>query len=659
MEPAIPSGAELRAPAARPEPLRPLAPELPGRVQLRSAHLEEIWPAEVRHERLLGLVGMLVLWLGWLTDYFVVGLSPLGWRLLTLRFLSGLTALPLILATFSRRPPPWHLHARLLLIGGAPASMIVIFTLKPTHILVQGWAMVLAWAVLQVGIRAPLRWKALLGVITFAGYIAHLVFLLDRVGPSYARPNEILTVLIGGAVCLFALPLLPHRLAEGRFNEFVMRRRLQAEIDLREQRERALQVARAAAEAAERQARAQESRADAAAKEALEAVHKLEQEAKVLAQLYANMSHDLRTPMAGILGLVELLRETRLSEEQSGYIETIRASNQTLIALLNDVIDFSRIEDGKLPLAPTSVPLEDTLRAPADLLRVTCNRKGVALKLEIDPKLPRFATVDPARVQQILMNLLGNALKFTQSGGITVRAQPRAWSNRRGHLRVEVVDSGIGFSPEQGARLFQRFSQAEASTARKFGGSGLGLSICKGLVGLMSGSIGATSEPGQGACFWFEIPIEESAPPSDASELSELPAMRLLLAEDNPVNQMVISLMLKKLGQDVRVASDGDEALRLLTTERFDMAIMDMHMPLIDGDEVTRRLRSFSGRSSMTYIVALTAGATAEEQARYAEAGVDAIYTKPIDMDRLRRLLAKEGPRANVRVGARRVMCSA
>jgi CheY-like chemotaxis protein len=278
------------------------------------------------------------------------------------------------------------------------------------------------------------------------------------------------------------------------------------------------------------------------------------------------------------------------------------------------------------------------------------------MKLEFDPKLPRFALVDPARLQQILINLLGNALKFTQSGSVTLKAEPRLWAGRRGTLRVEVVDTGIGFSEEQGARLFQRFSQAEASTAQRFGGSGLGLSICKGLVTLMNGSIGATSEVGEGACFWFEIPIEESAPPSDGKELAHVPVMRVLLAEDNPVNQMVLSLMLQKLGQTVRVASDGQEALRLLTTERFDMAILDVQMPLMDGDEVTRRLRSLSGRSSMTYIVALTAGATAEQMDKYKAAGVDAVYTKPIDIDRLRRLLAKEGVRATVRVGARRAM---
>jgi signal transduction histidine kinase/ActR/RegA family two-component response regulator len=634
------------------EPALPAAPTPEETARLRRAHLEDIWPADARFERILAVVGALLLWVAWLTDYAIVGLSPRGALLLGLRILSGLLVVPLLVATFTRRPPRWLVPARLVVLGGAPAALIVIFTVKPTHILAQGWSVVLALTATQVAIRAPLRYKVSLGLATIAAYCAHLAFLVGRLGASYARPNEILTVLIAAVACVAIVPILPHRLAEQRFREFVMRRRLQAEIELRAERERALSSARADAERAEREAREQGARADAAAREAREALEKLEGEAAMRAELYANMSHELRTPMAGILGLVDLLRETGLTEEQLGYIETIRASNQTLIALLNDVIDFSRIEEGKLPLAPISAPLEDTLRAPADLLRVTCRRKGIELRIELDPRLPRFARVDPVRLQQILINLLGNAVKFTQQGSVTLRVGLRGWAERRGALRVEVLDTGVGFSREQGARLFQRFEQAEASTAQRFGGSGLGLSICKGLVALMGGAIGASGEPGGGACFWFEIPIEETAPPSDTGDLASVPAMRILLAEDNPVNQMVLSLMLKKLGQTVRVASDGEEALRLLTKERFDMAILDMQMPLLTGDEVTRRLRGLSGAAAITHVVALTAGASPEEEARCTAAGIDAFYTKPIDLDRLRRLLAREGARATVCVGA-------
>lgn len=602
---------------------------------------------------MLGLVALVGVLIGWISDYEALGLSRTSLWAMGVRLVAAASAAPLVIATFAARPPAWIDRAKLFFLAAFPTLIIAGMTLHPTSVSHQGWAMVATWALLQLTILAPLRAKLLTGAGTLAVFGAHLAYLSATAGDAYGTRAEMLTVLACAAPCVFALPWLPHRMEDRRMREMKVRVELEREMELRKEHERELTLAKEAAERAEREAKEQKARADAAAEEARKAMKNAEREAHLRSQLFANMSHDLRTPMAGILGLVDLMRGTKLTEEQAGYVETIRASNQTLLALLNDVIDFARIEEGKLPLALASVPLIDTLRSPADLLRVTAERKGLSIRVELDAALPRFARVDPSRVQQILLNLLGNALKFTEHGSVTLRATVKDWADRKGLLRVEVEDTGIGFTAAQKERLFQRFKQAEDGTAQRFGGSGLGLSICAGLVGLMSGRIGADSAPGKGATFWFEIPIEESVAPSGGQGLVEVPPMRILLAEDNPVNQMVLGLMLKKLGHAVIVASDGRQALRLLSEQRFDLAVMDMQMPVIDGDEVTRRLRRLSGGAALTYVVALTAAVTPEQQAQYKAAGVEAVYTKPIDMERLRQMLERESPRALARSGVR------
>ncbi len=622
--------------------------------ELKRRWIEDGWPQEARYERILSAIGLVGVVLGWFVDYQAMGVSSSSLVLLGARALTGLSALPLLIATFAFRPPAWLVRAKLLFVGGFPALLIVVLTLHPTHVNSQGWAMVVTWALLHTCILAPLKPKLALGALTFALYGAHLFYLNGKLHGAYGTTSEMLAVLACAVPVIAGLPWLPHRMEQRRLRELVTRVELEREVALRTEQQRALEIAKEAAESAVREAKEQKARADASAEEARTAVRKAEQEGKLRSQLFANMSHDLRTPMAGILGLVDLMRATKLTEEQSGYVETIRASNQTLLALLNDVIDFARIDEGKLPLTAVPVSLDETMRSPAALLRVSAERKGLLLRVDLAEDLPRFVKLDPVRVQQILLNLLGNALKFTEAGSVTLRVSTTRWVDRRGWLRVEVEDTGIGFSAEQRARLFQRFRQAEDTTSQRFGGSGLGLSICSGLVSLMSGTLGAESEPGKGARFWFELPVEETVAPSDRDSLAEVPEMKTLLAEDNPVNQMVISLMLKKLRQGVSVASDGKQALRMLTDQRFDLAIMDMQMPLLDGDEVTRRLRMLSGSASMTYIIALTASVTAEQRDKYSAAGVDAIYTKPIDMDGLRYMLAKEGPRAMARRNASR-----
>lgn len=625
----------------------------PDRADLARRSFEEAWAREARYDRWLGLIASVGVLGGWVTDYLSMGLSSTTMWTLLVRVIAALTAVPFWAATFAPRPPRWLTRAKLVFLATFPNVVIVLMMLQPSRGAIHGWVVVFMWAILQMTMLAPLRAKILLGMMSLGVYVAGLFYVVPRMGEAYGKPYEIYAVIACALPCILAVPWLPHRMEERRIRELATRIDLEREVELRKDRERALEIAKEEAERATRELRGEKARADEAADRARAAAQRAELETQKRAALFANMSHDLRTPMAGILGLVELMRATELTEEQRGYVETIRASNQTLIALLNDVIDVSRIEEGKLPLAPMPAPVGDTLRAAADLLRVSAERKGVSLRVELDPGLPDYARLDPVRVQQIVLNLLGNGLKFTERGTVTMRAMRKDWVGQRGLLRVEVEDSGIGFNAEQRKRLFQRFNQADDATAQKFGGSGLGLSICAGLVMLMGGSIGAEGEPGKGALFWFEIPTEETKSPSGAGA-SEVPILRVLLAEDNPVNQMVLHLMLKKLGQEVTVASDGKQALRLLTEQRFDLAVMDMQMPILNGDEVTRRLRMLSGTAALTFVVALTASATAEESAKFTKAGVDAIYTKPIDMDGLRRMLAKEGPRALARRNASR-----
>ena len=608
-----------------------------GEAEARRSFQEAVWPREARSSRIVAALLIVAVIAGPWTEPGKV--PPV--LAAALQALSCLSIAPMMAATFSRRPPPWLDRARLLALAGVPLGVTGLMYLGPTGLLRQAWPMIGLWGVLALTIQAPLRAKlAVLGAGAVV-YLTSLQHTIHSLGSAYGGLNEGYNTILSTLTCVLGLPLVPNAMAERRFREFTLRRRTEREIALREERERLLAAALAAAERAEQEALAQKERADRAAAQA-------RRDAQERAELIANMSHDLRTPMAGILGLVELLRATRLTPEQADYVATIRASNQTLLALLNDILDVSRIEEGVLPLSPVPVALAEVLRTPAELLRVNAHMKGVALRVELAEDLPRHVALDPTRVQQILLNLLGNALKFTPRGTVTLRAAMVAREGRRGRLRVEVEDTGIGFTPEQGRRLFQRFRQAEDSTAQTFGGSGLGLSICKGLVALMAGTIGAESVPHTRTVFWFEIPVEEAAPPSAGSQ-GALPTMRILLAEDNPVNQMVLGRMLQKLGQTVTFADDGRQAQRLLQDQAFDLALLDMQMPEMGGDELTRALRSQRSAKGQLYVVALTAAATAEERAHFWGCGVDALYTKPIDMDGLRELLAHEGPLALAR----------
>lgn len=363
-------------------------------------------------------------------------------------------------------------------------------------------------------------------------------------------------------------------------------------------------------------------------------------------EFLATMSHELRTPIAGIVGLSDLLEKTSLSAEQRTLLTTLKTSTQTLMALLNDVLDYSKIEAGQVELERIDFELRERVRAVVELLRPQAEKKQLALTLEIEKAAPRYVNSDPTRLQQVLFNLIGNSIKFTESGEVrvTVTAGPEAT------LDFTVRDTGIGMSEATQARLFRPFTQADASTTRRYGGTGLGLAISQRFVALLGGRISVSSQLGEGSSFTFRIPAPAVYSPSlpDALEAEPVPPaatpLRVLLAEDNEVNALVVASMLRRLGHVCERVGDGEQAVRRAESESFDVVIMDMQMPVLDGAEATRRIRALPGSAGRVPIIALTADAISQHRDRYLESGLSAFLTKPCTVKQLAKVLAAATP---------------
>ncbi len=354
----------------------------------------------------------------------------------------------------------------------------------------------------------------------------------------------------------------------------------------------------------------------------------------------AVMSHELRTPLNGVLGMAQALKRDSLSDSQRAKIDTLAESGETLLMLLNDVLDMSRIEAGKVELSPTPASMKDMIERVFNTFVPTIGEKPVALKYDIDATVPQTLSFDMLRVYQCLSNLVSNAVKFTNEGVIRVVASAEKHLDRPGYtVRVEVRDTGIGISKASLGKLFEAYSQADASTARKYGGSGLGLSITQRLTELMGGSVSVTSEEGAGSVFIMTFEAGEvETPAEEAAEITPedmLPhGVRILLVDDHPVNRKVARLFLEPFGFDITEAVDGQEALDA-GMEDYDLVLMDVNMPRLGGIDATRQFRQTEEAGKHVPIIALTADALPEQIEACLAAGMDAHVSKPIVMDKL------------------------
>jgi signal transduction histidine kinase/CheY-like chemotaxis protein len=400
----------------------------------------------------------------------------------------------------------------------------------------------------------------------------------------------------------------------------------------------------------------------AAAREMAEAKRLAEASAAAKAEFLANMSHEIRTPLTAILGYADMLAdgEGATPAEQAGCAQTIRSAGRHLLAVINDILDLSKIEAGRMSIERMETDLDEALRDVVTILQGRAQEKGLALAIELAGPVPSRVMTDPTRLRQVLLNLVGNAVKFTEAGGVTVTV-----GGGRGGIRFDIEDTGPGLRPEDQARLFEPFSQADSTVTRRHGGTGLGLAICRRLAALMGGSVTLVrSAPGAGSCFRLKLPLEATpgartmssfdpgAPArSNQSDAAQLDA-RVLLVEDGPDNQRLIAAYLSRAGARVDIAGHGRIALDLLERaeregDAYDLVVTDMQMPEMDGYTLARTIRQ---RGDATPIVALTAHALADERQRCLDAGCDAYLTKPIDRASLIRAcadaLGRHGDRA-------------
>lgn len=374
-----------------------------------------------------------------------------------------------------------------------------------------------------------------------------------------------------------------------------------------------------------------------------------EESARAKGIFLATMSHELRTPMNGMLGCTQLLKDTSLTDQQLELIETMHRSAEALLALVNDILDFSKIEAGKMTLEVADVNLRALIHDVTTLAEGLAAQKGLTISVRIDDDVPEELRGDPIRLRQILFNLVGNAIKFTTHGGVTIAVSlmsRRQESSEAVSLRWSVKDTGIGLTPEQQARLFKAYAQADPSTARRFGGTGLGLMICHQLVELMGGTITVKSRFGQGSTFVYTTnllpaihrdPSVSSLGTDQSGTGQQVRGLRVLVADDNEINQVVACKFLQKLGCQVEVARTGSEAVDAITRTAYDVVLMDCEMPEMDGYEATREVRRREeGTLNHLPIVALTGHASDEDVQKCRRAGMDKVLTKPVTLSALR-----------------------
>jgi signal transduction histidine kinase/ActR/RegA family two-component response regulator len=553
-------------------------------------------------------------------------------------FGAGFIAIEAVVLTLSR-----HGRSRLATTVQFCAMLLGVgfksWTMGPMLMAVWVWSPLVPMTALAIGgARSALRWTVFAAVTFLAVMALHAVGVVPAVR---SRVDGLLLVATGLGMLLATIGIA------GAFE-----RDMSAALDDAESRALALERARVDLEARNRSLVEAQGRLEALNRELAVARDAAELGGRARSDFLAVMSHEVRTPMNAVIGMTTLLLDTGLTDEQRSFIETIRASGDALLTLLNDALDYSKIEAGRVELESLAFDPALEVRQVVDLMRGAANARGNTLRLTAAEGLPACVRSDPGRIRQVLLNLVSNAVKFTRDGHVEVRvaAEPadgRVW------LRVEVRDTGIGMGPAALSQLFKPFTQADASTTRRFGGTGLGLAISHRIATLLGGKIAVSSEPGLGSAFTLRVPVEPVAPVVESARRQTVQGhgqrLRVLVAEDNAVNQKVITLMLERMGHRVDAVGNGAEAVEALARAPYDVVLMDVQMPELDGIAATQMIRARES-ARRTPIIALTANVFDDDVRRCRDAGMDDFIGKPVRRELLVAALSRFGASPRVTV---------